>query len=206
MSVQLSRPEKSRAGWYAVGAVVEIAAGILIHSWPLVGIGVCFAGTAVLRASKNRGPAEPQPRTKLPLVAWLYFGGFAVDLISNFLPYRTGSADGGAHSVGRSGGHIVAEIVACLVIYGGGAVLVWATFTRPRAQRGTLIALTVLIGFGVLHVIFAWTFSEPSSGSPAPGLFLDTAASSFLAVRVVMDWIARSKAQPQPANSIPLPG
>jgi hypothetical protein len=55
----------------------------------------------------------------------------------------------------------------------------------------------VWIGFMVFHVIGDWTFWKPSSGSPAAGLFLDTAATSFLAVRIVMDWIARSKPQPQ---------
>jgi hypothetical protein len=187
-------------------------------------LGFYFVYLVVQIVSSNRpaSPREPQTRTinpgtpesgagpaaftggtaKLPLAAWLYFGGFAADMIAGFLPYWTGNADEKA----RSGGFIVAELIVSLVMYGAFALLVWATFNRPRPRRGPLIALTVWIGFWVFHVIGDWTLWRPASGSPAAGLFLDTAATIFLAVRVVMDWIARSKNRERgPSESIPAP-
>jgi hypothetical protein len=215
---QLSGSEKFWVVLCGLVAAMFFAGALLIRSLHVAVLGVSFACLAVSIVERNRrrGPREPinSPESdsaptaftdgaaKLPLAAWLYFGGFAVDMIAGFLPYWTGGAIEKAQSFSRSGGYIVAEVVVGLLIYGGGAMLAWATFARPRTQRGTLIALTVLIGFFVLNVISAWTFARPSSGSPAAGLFLDTAASSFLAVRVVMDWIARSKRNRKPANSI----
>jgi hypothetical protein len=214
---QLSGSEKFWVVLCGLVAAIFFAGALLIRSLHVAVLGVSFACLAVSIVERNRrrGPREPIPpesdsgptaftdgAAKLPLAAWLYFGGFAVDMIAGFLPYWTGNADEKA----RSGGFIVAELIVSLVMYGAFALLVWATFNRPRPRRGPLIALTVWIGFWVFHVIGDWTLWRPASGSPAAGLFLDTAATIFLAVRVVMDWIARSKSRERgPSESIPAP-
>jgi hypothetical protein len=133
---------------------------------------------------------------KLPLAAWLLFGGLALDLLSCLLPTWTVSADGETANIGNTG----VDWVGQLLIDGVMVLLVWATFTRPRTQSWTLIAMTVLVGLGVVGIIGEFTFAKPSSGSPAVGLFLDTAAVSILAVGIVMAWNSRSKAQPQAGN------
>jgi hypothetical protein len=221
---QLSPSEKFWVVCCGLGAAVILTAALLIRSLSLASVGVglgCLASSLVER-SRRRGSGEPQPRAissgtpefetgtaaftggvaRLPLAAWLYFGGFAANLIASFLPYWTGNTDRKAQSFARSGNFMVTELVVTVVMYGVIAVLVWATFTRSPARRGTLIALTVWIGIMVLNVISDWTFGRPSSGSPAAGLFLDMASTSFLAVRVVMDWIARSKVKRIPSHSI----
>jgi hypothetical protein len=221
---QLSRSEKFWVVCCGLGAALILAAALLIRSLSLASVGVglgCLASSLVER-NRRRGAAAPHSRTistaapefgtgtaafsggvaKLPLAAWLYFGGFAANLIASFLPYWTGNADRKAQSFARSGNFMVTELVVTVVMYGGIAVLVWATFTRSPARRGTLLALTVWIAIMALNVGSDWTFWRPSPGSPAAGLFLDTASTSFLAVRVVMDWIARSKAKPLPSKLI----
>lgn len=130
---------------------------------------------------------------KLPLAAWLLFAGLAVDLISGLLPTWTVSANGETHSIGSTGGGWVLSLLGDGVM----AVLVWATFARPRRQLGTLIALTVLVGLAVLAVIVVFTVNVPKSSSPGAGLFLDAAGIVILVVGIIMAWTSRSKAQPQ---------
>lgn len=145
-------------------------------------------------------PQYPAPGSRtggvanFPLAAWLLFAGLAIDLLSGLLPQWTVSADGETHNIGSTGGDWVWDLVGDGVM----ALLVWATFAGPRMRLGTLIALTVLTGIGVIGTIGGWTFLVPSSGSPAAGLFVSTAGSTLLVAGIIMAWTSRSKPQPQP--------
>ncbi len=140
----------------------------------------------------------------LPLAAWLFLGGLAVALISIFLPWVTASAEGLSATLPLSG--VDKFMVFALIV--GSAVLVWLTYARPRTQQATLIGLTVLIGLLTIDMLIDWfsagAGAAGASGdlsgvniSPSAGLLLYTAAVVFLAVRIVLVWINRSKAQTQ---------
>jgi hypothetical protein len=133
---------------------------------------------------------------KLPLAAWLLFGGIALDLISGLLPTWTVTAGGETQNIGNTGGDLVVDLLVDGVL----ALLVWATFTRPRTQRGTLIALTVFAGLAAVGLIGGFTFIKPPSGSPAAGLLLDTVAFGINAAGIIIAWNSRSKTQPQPGK------
>lgn len=146
---------------------------------------------------------------KVPLGAWLLFGGFVVAVISLFFPLVTANFNGqtGSASFWSEGG--VVYVIFLLLV--AGAVLSVTTFVRPQSQRRTLIGLTVLISLLAIQVIYNWTTYDSQMAevkrdnpdisdvnfSPGFGLFLYTAAIVFLAVRIVMYWTGRSKAQPQ---------
>jgi hypothetical protein len=146
---------------------------------------------------------------KAPLAAWLLVGGFVVALISLFLPAVTASFGGqtASGSLWSEGG--VAFVIFFVLV--AGAVLSVTAFVRPQGQRRTLTVLTVLIGLLAIQLIYNWfTYDSQMAEvkrdnpdisdvnfSPGFGLFLYTAAIVFLAVRIVMLWRGRSKAQSQ---------
>ncbi len=147
--------------------------------------------------------------SKAPLASWLLVGGFVVAAISLFLPAVTASFNGhtASGSLWSEGG--VAYVIFLVLV--AGAVLSVTAFARPQSQRRTLTVLTVLISLLAIQLIYNWfTYDSQMAEvkrdnpdisdvnfSPGFGLFLYTAAIAFLAVRIVMHWMARSKAQPQ---------
>lgn len=139
---------------------------------------------------------------KLPLPAWLLYGGLAVALISIFLPWATVSAEGiltlsvPLDDVSKVGDFLLIAVSAWLV---------WVTFAQPQ-KRWAQIILTVLVGILVIDMIIEWASLGSAAGdvrdtpgvsvSPSVGILLYTAAVSFLAVRIVFLFISRSKSQP----------
>lgn len=148
--------------------------------------------------------------SRLPLAARLFFGGFVLALVSLFLPFVTVSGEGVSVSVSmwKAGGGVAYFLVLMLAAC---AVLSVTTLNRPQSERATLIGLSVVIGLLAIHLIYNWATynsqiaeakADDSSlanlnASPAFGIFVYTAAICFLAVRIVMIWIDRSKAQPR---------
>ena len=141
---------------------------------------------------------------KTPLGLWLLYAGIAVAVIGLFLPLATVQAGPISVSVGMPGG---TKAFLFLFLAAGGA-LAWATYSRPEGQSRTLIGLSVVIGLLVAHLIYNWFTYDSEMGaseselaginvSPGSGLILYTLALVFLAVRVVMMWMAQSKPQPQ---------
>lgn len=146
---------------------------------------------------------------RAPRAAWLLFGGFVVAQISTFLPMVTASYGGVTRSASLwSSGGIGRTLFFALGVC---AVASVTSFTKPQSQRTTLIGLSVVVSMLTMQLIYNWaTYSsqlaevkrdDPDisdvSFSPGFGLFLYTAAIAFVAVRIAMHWMARSKAQPQ---------
>jgi hypothetical protein len=147
---------------------------------------------------------------KVPPTGWLLFGGFVVAAISFFLPWI--SASYGPISKSASPWEFDGGVSGLFfLILAAGAALSLMIFTRPQSQRPILIGLTVVVGVLAIHLIYNWvTYNSQLSQvkgddpdlsgvnfSPGFGLFVYTAAIAFLAVRVVMLWTGRSKAQPR---------
>jgi hypothetical protein len=126
--------------------------------------------------------------------AWLLVAGLVIGQLSDVFPTWTVSADGGTHIVRSTASDWVGDIVMNAVF----AVLIWAAFAGPRMRLGPLIALTVLNGLWVIGVIGSFTFLVPSSGSPAFGVFVGTAACGLSVVGNIMAWASRSQAPQRP--------
>ncbi|MBV9827769.1 MAG: hypothetical protein JO001_19220 [Alphaproteobacteria bacterium] len=138
------------------------------------------------------------------------FGGFVVAAISFFLPWITASY--GPISKSASPWEFDGGVSGLFfLMLAAGAALSLMIFTRPQSHRPILIGLSVVVGLLAIHLIYNWvTYNsqlaevkgdDPDlSGvnfSPGFGLFVYTVAIVFLAVRVVMMWMGRSKAEPR---------
>lgn len=138
----------------------------------------------------NATAASTVGAAKFPVAAWLLFAGCAVFLISDFLPARASSANGGSKSA--SVGHIFVDLVITAVVVG----LVWTTFTRPRPRLWSLITLTVYIAVECFGAVVIYLAFASQSASPRVGIFVSAAAIGILVVGIIMAWIAVSKARP----------
>lgn len=155
--------------------------------------------------------------TKVPLAGWLLFGGFVVAQISFFLPWIRASY--GPISKSASPWEFAGGMSGVFfLVLAAGAALSLMIFTRPQSHRPLLIGLSAVVGLLAMHLIYNWvTYNsqmteakseDPDlsgvSFSPGFGLFVYTLAIAFLAVRVVIMWMALSKARPpQPPQPYP---
>ncbi len=117
----------------------------------------------------------PVGAAKFPVAAWLLPAGFAVLLITDFLPARITS--------------ISWAVFRDLVINAACVGLVWATFTRFRPRLWSLMTLIVLVAVECFGAIVSYI----GAASPVVETLLSITSISFLAVAIIMARIAMFK-------------
>lgn len=154
------------------------------------------------------GPAGARGlATRIPVAAWLLYGGFVVAAISVFLPWVKASALG---LISKNASPLEGVwLVVPIVIIAGAAWLAWPLLTGSQLATNRLIGLTVSAGvLMILLVIGYWGYMSAVSErnkdpdvkdvvdvSVGPGLLMYTAAIVAIVVAIVQLWINQSKRQ-----------
>ena len=143
---------------------------------------------------------------KLPVTAWLLFGGLVFAVVATFLPFATVSAhalgmDLGSHEISANS----AARFAVFVLAGLAVALAWPSLSGAPVAIGRLIGLSVVVVL-LVALMVAWFNSVSSQNSegegvvdvtPGFGLLVYGLAVVVVGAGVVLLWTHRSRTQNQ---------